>query len=324
MAAGMTDEDTMFSVRETPWHGLGSVLDGYPSRELAMQAAGLAWSVDESPVWAERPNSFGKLDGWKALSRSDTGTVLNVAKVSYGTIQNTVGFEFLEALMEDRKVLLETGGSVDGGATCYVSARIDEAFFVKGDTSTIYPFAVVNWSHDGSAALQGRVTNVRTVCRNTLSAGEAESARSGRQFSIRHSGNWQERVTEAKALLVGARDGAMAYQALANELGRVWVDEATRRRFVQTFIPAPVGLVVSDQVLDNINTERAKVYSLFEGPTVPEAHKQTAYGLLLAGGEYLDHLKGYRNQDTLTKRTLLSHSAFKAKLVPEIRKLVGV
>lgn len=324
MTAGMNENDTMFSVRETPWHGLGSVLDGYPSRELAMQAAGLNWSVDEAEVWADRPNSFVRIEGWKSLTRSDTETVLNIAKASYGTIPNSVGFEFLEAMMEDKAAKLETGGSVSGGATCYVSARIDEEFFVKGDPSTIYPFAVVNWSHDGSASLQGRVTNVRTVCRNTLSAGEAEGQKTGRQFSIRHAGNWQDRVQEAKALLVGARDGAKAFQGLANELAEVWVSEQTRREFVHMFIPAPVGLVVSDQVLDNINAERAKVYSLFEGATIPEVHKQSAYGLLLAGGEYLDHLKGYRNQDTLTKRTLLSHSAFKAKLVPEIRKLVGV
>ena len=324
MTAGMTDEDTMFSVREAPWHGLGTILDGYPSRELAMQAAGLDWSVDEAAVWADRPNSFSRVEGWKLLSRSDTGTVLNVARDSYGTIQNAVGFELLEALMEDRNVLLETGGSVGGGATCYVSARIDEGFFVNGDTSVSYPFAVVNWSHDGTASLHGRVTNVRTVCRNTLSAGEAEGQKTGRQFTIRHSGNWQDRVAEAKGLLVGAREGAKAFQELANELAKVWVSERTRGRFVHEFIPAPVGLVVSDQVLDNINAERAKVYSLFEGPTIPEAHKQTAYGLLLAGGEYLDHLKGYRNQDTLTKRTLLSHSAFKAKMVPMIRDLVGV
>jgi phage/plasmid-like protein (TIGR03299 family) len=319
----MTDEDTMFSVRETPWHGLGSVLDGYPSRELAMQAAGLNWSVDEAEVWADRPNSFAKVDGWKSLTRSDTGTVLNIARDSYGTIQNAIGFELLEALMEDRAVKLETGGSIGGGATCYVSARIDEAFFVKGDLSTIYPFAVVNWSHDGSASLQGRVTNVRTVCANTLSAGEAEGQKTGRQFSIRHAGNWSERVQEAKALLVGARDGAKAFQELANELANVPVSIFQRKLFVQEFIPAPVGLVVSDQVIDNINTERAKVHALFEGVTIPEQHQGTAYGWLLAGGEYLDHLKGYRNQDTLTKRTLLSHSAFKAKLVPMIQELVN-
>lgn len=27
MSAGLTDSDTMFSVRETPWHGLGAMLD---------------------------------------------------------------------------------------------------------------------------------------------------------------------------------------------------------------------------------------------------------------------------------------------------------
>ena len=31
MSAGLTDSDTMFSVRETPWHGLGAVLDRPPA-----------------------------------------------------------------------------------------------------------------------------------------------------------------------------------------------------------------------------------------------------------------------------------------------------
>jgi len=323
MTAGMTEEDTVFTVRDPAWHRLGTVLDGYPSRELAMQASGLDWSVVETDVWSETPNSFQKLAGFKALSRDDTGTTFAIVKGGYPVIQNEVGFDLLEALLEDQAVRLETGGSYGGGAHCYVSARITEEFFVNGDTSMYFPFAVVNWSHDGSESMHGRVTNYRPVCQNTVSFGEAEGNKTGRQFTIRHAGNWQQRVAEAKGLLIGARDGAKAFQALANELAAVHVSQVDRRLFIQTFIPAPVGLVISDQVMDNINAERNKVAALFNGPTIPEAHKDTAYGWLLAGGEYLDHLKGYRNQDTLTKRTLLSHSAFKAKLVPQIRRLVG-
>jgi hypothetical protein len=32
MSAGLTDSDSMFSVRDTPWHGLGAVLDRPPDR----------------------------------------------------------------------------------------------------------------------------------------------------------------------------------------------------------------------------------------------------------------------------------------------------
>ena len=60
--------------------------------------------------------------------------------------------------------------------------------------------------------------------------------------------------------------------------------------------------------------ERAKVNGLFFGPTIPEAHKLTAYGLWLAGGEYFDHLRNFRSKDSYVKRTLLTTSSEKTNL----------
>ena len=48
-------------------------------------------------------------------------------------------------------------------------------------------------------------------------------------------------------------------------------DDEQRERFVTTFIPKPEAEVISDQVLDNILRERAKVRAIFDGPTIPEA-----------------------------------------------------
>src|SRR5438445_8468554 len=46
MSAGLTDSDSMFSVRETPWHGLGAVLEQPPATVAeAIEASGLGWSV---------------------------------------------------------------------------------------------------------------------------------------------------------------------------------------------------------------------------------------------------------------------------------------
>jgi hypothetical protein len=44
MPAGITDSDSMFSVRETPWHGLGAVLERPPATIAeAIEASGLGW-----------------------------------------------------------------------------------------------------------------------------------------------------------------------------------------------------------------------------------------------------------------------------------------
>ena len=66
---------------------------------------------------------------------------------------------------------------------------------------------------------------------------------------------------------------------------------------------------------------RAKVNSLFFGPTIPDAHKLTGYGLFQAGVEYFDHLRAYRSKESYVKRTLLTNNPAKATLTRTIREL---
>jgi hypothetical protein len=53
MSHGITQSDSMFSVREMPWHGLGVgvVLEQYPrSIDEALEKAGLGWKVTHGDV----------------------------------------------------------------------------------------------------------------------------------------------------------------------------------------------------------------------------------------------------------------------------------
>jgi hypothetical protein len=51
--AGIYEDDSMMSVREMPWHGLGAVLDKTPKTiEEAITLAGLDWEVTQCPVAA--------------------------------------------------------------------------------------------------------------------------------------------------------------------------------------------------------------------------------------------------------------------------------
>lgn len=328
MSHGMESNDRMFSVREAPWHGLGKVLDDYPLRAVAMAEAGLEWLVEEAPIFRRTTSpigpSFVPVEGWKQLYRDDTGDILNVAKDSYGVVQNIVGFEIGEALLDaDQAVKYETGGSIKGGAQCYLTLRVDEPVTISGDNSPTYPYVVVTWTHDGSGAVQARATNVRVVCWNTLSASEAEAARTGRKFTFRHTKNVMDKIGDAKRAIAGVRQEHSLFKVIANELAGISVSDETREQFVTTFIPKPEADVISDRVLDNILKARKDVRGLFESASIPEAHRNTAYGLLLAGTEYLDHLRASRNSDTYLGRTLLRDESLKAKLVPQIKQLVA-
>jgi phage/plasmid-like protein (TIGR03299 family) len=334
----------MFSVRIAPWHQDETnsiVLSDRPDPALVLQVAGLDWQVEEYDIYRrkERQNTFTRVDGtvvteplptfpklagWKLLTRSDTDTVLHVAKDSYEVAQNQVGADLMDALLgADSAVQYETGGSIFGGATCYLTARVDEPVVIDGDDSPTFPYVVVTWSHDGSGALQARATNIRVVCWNTLSFSEAEASRTGRKYTFRHTKNILARVEEAKLALGGVREEHAAFVELANELAAIQVSNETREKFVTSFIPAPEGQVVSDRVLDNISKARNQVRNLFEMDTIPDAHRHSAYGLVLAAGEYLDHLRGKNSNDTYLNRTLLRDEPFKKKIVPLVRELVA-
>jgi phage/plasmid-like protein (TIGR03299 family) len=267
---------------------------------------------------------FVKLPGWKQVCRDDNDYLFACTRDSFTIVQNEVGHELFEALSEGARLDDGTGGTVKNGAQCYLTARLDEPVFVNGDPSPIFPYVVVTWAHDGSGSIQARRTSVRVVCWNTLSASEAESERAGRNFTFRHTARVMDRIQEAKDVITGAREATSAFVELANELAAISVTDDQREAFVASFIPAPVGQVVSDRVLDNIATARAQVRGIFDSPTIPEAHRNTAYGLVQAGIEYADHLRGHRNTDTYLGRTLLRDEPLKAKLIPLVRELVTV
>lgn len=331
MAHMMGEHDKLYSVRIAPWH-LGEtnsvVLDWAPeTREERMRLAGHDWSVDEEPIF---DGNGVELPGQKLLRRSDTREILDVAKTSYGTIQNDTGHELFEALSKGAVLDDGTGGTTHNGSFCYLSARLDEPIVVKGDKeNATFPYVVVSWSHGWAASsvphsVQARSTFVRPVCWNTITWGEAAALRAGTNYVFRHSAKIQDRIEKALEVIRGVRREASKFQELADELAELAITDEQRELFVQKFIPAPSSeYVISDRVMDNINEARDKVRAVFSSDTIPEAHRNTGYGLLQAGTEYLDHLRGYRTQATYLGRTLLRDEPLKMKLIPMIRELAS-
>jgi len=130
----------------------------------------------------------------------------------------------------------------------------------------------------------------------------------------------------------GIRADIDVYRRMAEELGSIQVIPAQRDLFVSAIVGDPDYSVSkspksSQRVKTNIETERGKVLGLFMADpartTIPEAHALTGYGLFLAGGEYFDHLRPYREQGSYVKRTLLKDSRAKASLRRTIMEVVA-
>ena len=154
--------ETMFYVREKPWHGLGTEVQEAPSSADALVYAGLDWEVMQENVYTE---SGILVPGYRVNLRSTDSAALGIVSDRYKVVQNTDAFRFTDNLLGEG-VTYETAGSLQGGRRVWMLAKMPERYIIAGDEIT--PYLVVMNSHDGSSGIKVAMTPIRVVCQNTL------------------------------------------------------------------------------------------------------------------------------------------------------------
>ena len=105
--------ETMFSVRETPWHGLGRIIMDAPASREALELAGLDWQVESRNIYS---GTGAMIPGYRANVRSTDDAVLGVVSDRYRIVQNEEAFQFTDDLLGEG-VTYETAGSLQGGSS---------------------------------------------------------------------------------------------------------------------------------------------------------------------------------------------------------------
>lgn len=185
--------ESMFYVRETPWHGLGTRVKEAPSSKDALVYAGLDWKVIQEPVYTD---SQELIEGYKANVRDSDRRVLGVVTDRYKVIQNEEAFAFTDALLGEG-VRYETAGSLQGGKKVWMLARMPHEYIITGER--ISPYLLFSNTHDGSGAIKVALTPIRVVCNNTLNLALSTAKRS---WSMIHTGDIQGKLQEAKDTLL--------------------------------------------------------------------------------------------------------------------------
>ena len=154
--------ETMFSVRETPWHGLGRIIMDAPASREALELAGLDWQVESRNIYS---GTGAMIPGYRANVRSTDDAVLGVVSDRYRIVQNEEAFQFTDDLLGEG-VTYETAGSLQGGKKVWMLARLPRKYLIAGDQ--VVPYLVIFNSHDGSSGVKVAMTPIRVVCQNTL------------------------------------------------------------------------------------------------------------------------------------------------------------
>jgi phage/plasmid-like protein (TIGR03299 family) len=164
---------------------------------------------------------------------------------------------------------------------------------------------------------------VRIVCANTFRAAELEGERTGATFSFIHKSSWRNRLDEARQAVRGARTEIHRYRELARELLAIPITAQQREVFITEFIPTPPQGLITDRVARNVEEARNALRLLFQSAT-NEHIASTAYGLVQASGEYLDHVRTARSWETRLNRTLIRPEPLKHRALRLIREITTI
>lgn len=275
--------ESMFYVREVPWHGLGTRVNEAPASEDALRLAGLNWSVVQEPVYTEQKE---QVEGWRANIRDSDRKVLGVVTDRYKVIQNRDAFAFTDALLGEG-VRYETAGSLLGGRKVWLLAHMPHENIISGER--ISPYLLFSNTHDGSGAVRVALTPIRVVCNNTLNLALSTA---NRCWSMIHTGNIKGKLEEARNTLFLA-------ERYMNSLGKEFENLRMKKlsdQAVKEYIEILLPLEEDATPIQRKNTGRLRDdlrCRYFEAPDLKELGKN-AYRFVNAVSDFATHAEPLR------------------------------
>ena len=275
--------ETMYSTREKPWHGLGTVVREAPASEDALRLAGLDWNVVQEPIYTPCRE---KIEGFKANVRDTDRKVLGVVSDRYKVVQNVEAFSFTDELL-GHGVRYETAGSLSGGRRVWLLARLPREYIIAGER--ISPYLVFSNTHDGSGSVKVAVTPVRVVCNNTLNLALETAQRS---FSMVHTGNISDKITEARDTLFKAESYMDRLGAEFEQLHQQKVTDAEVQKYIELLIPMESNATRTQE--KNVNRLREDLaMRYYDAPDLQKVGKN-AYRFINAVSDFATHAEPLR------------------------------
>ncbi|MCI9634437.1 MAG: DUF945 domain-containing protein [Ruminococcus sp.] len=289
--------ESMFYVRETPWHGLGTKVKEAPASNDALILAGLNWQVLQEPIFTAASEP---IEGYKVNVRDSDRKALGVVTDRYKVIQNNEAFAFTDELLGEG-VRYETAGSLQGGKKVWLLAHMPREYIISGEQ--ISPYLVFSNTHDGSGAIKVALTPIRVVCQNTLNLALAKA---NRCWSMIHTGDIHEKMQEARDTLLRAEN---YMQELGQEFENLRMKKLSDRQVTEYIeILLPLEDNSTPQQTKNIRKLREDMkMRYFDAPDLQHVGKN-AYRFVNAVSDFATHAEPLRKtanyKENLFARTM--------------------
>ncbi len=307
-----TGKYSFFSVKEKAWHGLGQIVDQYPTSTEALKFAGLDYEVTKENLLTASYNSDRQLIDYTtniqthfATMRKDTGAVLGIVGKDYEIVQNLDAFAFFDAIVGGEEIQYETAGALGNGERIFITAKLP-GYITVSKEDPIEKYLFLTTSHDGYGSITAAFTPVRIVCNNTLNAALRNHSNA---IKIRHTVNAKQRLEQAHQLMGISNNLSAEMEAIFSRWTKLSITDQQVRKLIQS------ALVSNREVLAKIqqgNEEECSTYyknmceSAFEYTIANQTQqldttKGTVFGAYNGITGYFQNVRKYKDETSKLK-----------------------
>ncbi|MGH2666737.1 DUF932 domain-containing protein [Flavobacterium sp.] len=322
-----TGRYSFFSVKEKAWHGLGQIVEQYPTSEEAIKHAGLDYEVAKKPALIKGagllignngeiiegqdiiiPNRFGTY-------RTDTNQPFDVVGKDYHIVQNREAFNFFDAIVGSGEgILYETAGALGQGERIFITAKLPGYIRVGNGDDVTEKYIFLTTSHDGSGSITAAFTPIRIVCQNTLNA----SLRSmSNVVRIKHTSGAKQRLEDAHKVMGLANTLSSQLEGIFNNWAKVKVTDREVRKLIQlalcpnkeTFDLLKKGAEDEVSTLYRNTVDDAFAYAMTSDTQQMDTTKGTLFGAYNAVTGYYQNVRSYKDNEAKLQSIVMGGTA---------------
>ena len=315
-----TGKHSFFSVKEKAWHGLGQIVEDYPTSQEALKFAGLDFTVEKRKLFTyDNENQNGNPDtdiiipeievaNFYATVRTDSETVLGVVGKDYEVVQNIEAFSFFDSIVGGDGIQYETAGALGNGERIFITAKLP-GYIKVGTNDLIEQYLFLTTSHDGFGSITAAFTPVRIVCQNTLNAALRNHSNS---IKIRHTANAKDRLEQAHKVMGISNQLSTQLEQVFNNWSQVRITDKEVRKLIE------LAMVPNKEVLHNLQSgkqdelstcfknkcDTAFEYAMSNPSQQQETTKGTLFGVYNTVTGYFQNVRNYKNDEAKVKSLL--------------------
>lgn len=309
---------SFFSTKERAWHGLGTIVEQYPTSAEAIRFAGLDYTVEKRPLFTyDTENHTGdpetdllipeiEVPNYFATIRRDTEQVLGVVGKDYEVVQNSDAFTFFDSIVGGGDgILYETAGALGKGERIFITAKLP-GYIRVGNDDFIEKYLFLTTSHDGFGSITAAFTPIRVVCNNTLNA--AMRNLSG-AIKIRHTASANDRLKQAHTLMGISSNLGHELEEVFNYWAKVRITDSEVKKLIQ------VAMAPNKETLNNLTAGKTEELSGYYTNTVDKVYEYamssptqqmdttagTVFGAYNAITGYFQNVRSYKDGDAKFK-----------------------